>query len=115
MQQRILNGAGNRGFIFNCTQAVKDVLLQTGTNAEYGARHLKRAIEQNLVAPLANLVASAQVRVGDFIRIDRTPSGDLTFTKELEGTRAASEWEQSYDNASIPTMVTWGAGWVATR
>jgi len=55
------------------------------SNTERG--HLKRAIEQNLVAPLANLVASAQVRLGDFIRIDLTPAGNLTFTRELEGTK----------------------------
>ena len=113
VQQRILKAAGNQRFVFNCTQAVKDFLLEKGTNVEYGARHLKRAIEQNLVAPLANLVASAQVRLGDFIRIDLTPAGNLTFTRELEGTRAVSAWEPSYGIASMP-MAAWDAGWTAT-
>src|SRR5499433_526034 len=87
VQQRILKTAINQRFVFNCTEAVKDFLLQRGTDAEYGARHLKRAIEQNLVAPLANLVASAQVHLGDFIRIDRNPEGNLTFTKERDAAR----------------------------
>ena len=113
VQQRILKAAGDQRFVFNCTQAVKDFLLEKGTNVEYGARHLKRAIEQNLVAPLANLVASAQVRLGDFIRIDLTPAGNLTFTRELEGTRAVSAWEPSYGIASMP-MAARGAGWTAT-
>jgi ATP-dependent Clp protease ATP-binding subunit ClpB len=113
VQQRILKAAGDQRFVFKCTQAVKDFLLEQGTNVEYGARHLKRAIEQNLVAPLANLLASAQVRLGDFIRIDRAPEGNLTFTRELEGTRAVSAWEPSYGIAGMP-MAAWGAGWTAT-
>jgi ATP-dependent Clp protease ATP-binding subunit ClpB len=111
VQQRILKAADDRRFVFNCTQSVKDFLLEKGTNVEYGARHLKRAIEQNLVAPLANLVASAQVRLGDFIRIDLTPAGNLKFTRELEGTRATNAWEPSYEIASMPPMAAWGAGW----
>ena len=37
---------------------------------KYGARHLKRAIERNLVHPLSNLIATEQVRGGDLIRVD---------------------------------------------
>jgi ATP-dependent Clp protease ATP-binding subunit ClpB len=104
VQQRILKAAADRRFVFNCTQAVKDFLLEKGTNVEYGARHLKRAIEQNVVAPLANLLASAQVRLGDCIRIDRTPEGILTFTTELESPQAVNRWEPSYGIASMQPM-----------
>ena len=37
---------------------------------KYGARHLKRAIERLLVQPMSNLIATDQVRGGDWIRID---------------------------------------------
>ena len=104
VQQRILKAAVDRRFVFNCTQAVKDFLLEKGTNAEYGARHLKRVIEHNVVAPLANLLASAQVRLGDFIRIDRTPEGILTFTTELESPQAVNRWEPSYGIVSMQPM-----------
>lgn len=113
VQQRILKAANERHFLFNCTQAVKDFLLREGTNAEYGARHLKRAIEKNLVAPLSNLVASAQVSQGDFIRIDCEPEGNLTFVRELEGTRAVPEWEPSFGIANMPAIAVWGVGWTA--
>jgi ATP-dependent Clp protease ATP-binding subunit ClpA len=112
VQQRILNAAGNQRFVFNCTEGVKDLLLQRGTDAEYGARHLKRAIEQNLVAPLANLVASAQVRLGDFVRIDRTTEGNLTF--ERDAARAVNGMESSYGILSLPTLAAWGTGWTVT-
>jgi hypothetical protein len=60
-------------------------LLEEGTDAKYGARHLKRSIEKNVVFPLANLVATGQIKLGDFIRIDRGSDGKMTFTKEAEG------------------------------
>ncbi len=84
VQQRILQATGNSQFVFTCTQKVKRSLLDEGTDPKYGARHLKRAIEKNIVFPLANLVATSQVRLGDFIRID-LKEGQLTFIKEAEG------------------------------
>jgi ATP-dependent Clp protease ATP-binding subunit ClpA len=85
VQQRILQATGNSQFVFSCTPAVKKFLLAEGTDPKYGARHLKRSIEKNIVFPLANLVATGQIKLGDFIRIDRIPEGKMTFTKEAEG------------------------------
>src|SRR2546423_10139542 len=84
VQQRILQATGNAQFVFSCTQRVKRFLLEEGTDTKYGARHLKRAIEKNVVFPLANLVATGQLKLGDFNRIDMK-EGQLTFTKEAEG------------------------------
>lgn len=85
VQQRILQATGNNQFVFSCTQKVKDYLLKEGTDAKYGARHLKRAIERFVVFPLANLVATGQVKLGDFIRIDLDDTGNMKFVKEAEG------------------------------
>jgi len=85
VQQRILQATGNNQFVFSCTPSVKALLLKEGTDPKYGARHLKRAIEKNIVFPLANLVATAQIRLGDFIRIDLNEEGTMTFVKEAEG------------------------------
>jgi ATP-dependent Clp protease ATP-binding subunit ClpA len=85
VQQRILQATGNHQFVFSCTPRVKQYLLSEGTDAKYGARHLKRAIERCIVFPLANLVATAQVKLGDFIRIDMDANGKMTFVKEAEG------------------------------
>lgn len=84
VQQRILQATGNSQFVFSCTAPVKAFLLREGTDPKYGARHLKRAIEKNVVFPLANLVATSQVKLGDFIRIDKKDD-NMTFTKEAEG------------------------------
>jgi ATP-dependent Clp protease ATP-binding subunit ClpB len=85
VQQRILTASGNNQFVFTCTQKVKDYLLEEGTDLKYGARHLKRAIERHLVFPLANLVSTAQVKLGDFVRVDMNLDGRMTFVKEAEG------------------------------
>ena len=85
VQQRILQATGNNQFVFSCTTKVKQFLLQEGTDPKYGARHLKRAIERHVVFPLANLVATGQVKLGDFIRIDMNSSGSMVFVKEAEG------------------------------
>ncbi len=85
VQQRVLMSAGAQQFVFNCTDDLKRYLLREGTDAKYGARHLKRAIERLLVFPLANLVATAQVKLGDFVRVDLQPNGTVSFVKEAEG------------------------------
>jgi ATP-dependent Clp protease ATP-binding subunit ClpA len=85
VQQRILQATGNNQFVFSCTPTVKEFLLSEGTDPKYGARHLKRAIERHVVFPLANLVATNQVKLGDFIRIDMDGQNRMTFVKEAEG------------------------------
>lgn len=88
VQQRVLMAAGTNQFVFNCTGAVKEYLLREGTDPRYGARHLKRAIERNLVFPLANLVATGQVKLGDFVRVDMASENKMIFVKEAENAMA---------------------------
>ena len=85
VQQRILQATGNNQFVFSCTPGVKKFLLEEGTDPKYGARHLKRAIERHVVFPLANLVATGQIKLGDFVRIDMEADGRMKFVKEAEG------------------------------
>jgi ATP-dependent Clp protease ATP-binding subunit ClpB len=84
VQQRILMASAVNQFVFTCTPKVKSFLLHEGTDPKYGARHLKRAIERHIVFQLANLVATGQIKLGDFIRIDLSPEGNLMFIKEAE-------------------------------
>src|SRR5262249_43472302 len=85
VQQRVLETARGQ-FLFRVTSAARDFLLLEGTDQRYGARHLKRAIERHIVYPLANLLATEQVHLGDLIRIDWDgESKQLTFVRESEG------------------------------
>src|SRR2546425_4826196 len=60
--------------LFRSTDAGRDFLLQEGTDQRYGARHLKRAIERHVVYPLANLLATDQVSLGDLVRSEEHTS-----------------------------------------
>ena len=86
VQQRIFNTSTDRAFVFTLSDSSKGFLLEEGTDVKYGARHLKRAIERLLVQPMSNLMATDQVRGGDWIRVDFDQEGrNLSFAKEAEG------------------------------
>ncbi len=84
VQKRVLDST-TRPFLFRVTTEGRQFLLEEGTDQRYGARHLKRAIERYLVCPLSRLLATAQVRSGDVLLVDRHP-GDkgLAFLKDTE-------------------------------
>ncbi|HXN21635.1 MAG TPA: AAA family ATPase [Candidatus Dormibacteraeota bacterium] len=85
VQRRVLDTAKGQ-FLFRVTGAGREFLLKEGTDLKYGARHLKRAIERHVVYPLANLLATDQVHLGDVVCIDwDQPQGRLAFTCEAEG------------------------------
>src|SRR4030088_223003 len=85
VQQRVLETAKGQ-FLFRVTTPGKEFLLQEGTDQRYGARHLKRAIERHVVYPLANLLATEQVHLGDMVCIDwDREHSQLTFVREGEG------------------------------
>ncbi len=102
VQQRVLMASAANQFVFNCTNRVKGFLLQEGTDSKYGARHLKRAIERHLVFPLANLVATGQVKLGDFIRVDMNGDNSLTFVKEAENAMVPLLMERYGAAAAVP-------------
>jgi ATP-dependent Clp protease ATP-binding subunit ClpB len=85
LQQRIFSSSTPTPFFFALTPAAKDFLLREGTDLKYGARHLKRAIDRELVDPLSNLIASGQVRGGDLISVDfDAATNHMAFFKEAE-------------------------------
>lgn len=86
VQQRVLQSPAEKAFVFTVSDSGKDFLLAEGTDVKYGARHLKRAIQQHLVHPLSNLLATQQVSTGDWIQADfDSEQKRLFFTKEAEG------------------------------
>jgi ATP-dependent Clp protease ATP-binding subunit ClpB len=115
VQQRVLMAAGAHQFVFNCTTKVKNYLLSEGTDPKYGARHLKRAIERHIVFPLANLVATGQVKLGDFVRIDLLGESKLTFVKEAEGAMVPVLLERYGAAAGAPAVAARAVRPVAQR
>ena len=120
VQQRVLETAKGR-FLFRVMPPAREFLLREGTDMKYGARHLKRAIERHVVYPLASLLATDQVRLGDVISIDWDGRENaLNFVKEAEGailpvtssspdslTEAAAA---TSDRQAVPISATHAAG-----
>jgi ATP-dependent Clp protease ATP-binding subunit ClpB len=93
VQQRITScAAGAKQFVFDCTPAARDFLLQEGIDPKFGARHLKRSIERHLIFPLSSLVATGQIDSGDSVTIDFNPElSKMTFRKESRGVLVRTE------------------------
>ena len=85
VQRRVLEAERGQ-FLFRVTPDARRFLLQEGTDIKYGARHLKRAIEKFVVFPVANLLATEQVRFGDMLVIDWDEEGQcIAFLREGRG------------------------------
>ncbi|MGH9350803.1 MAG: ATP-dependent Clp protease ATP-binding subunit, partial [Terriglobia bacterium] len=113
VQERIIQSAGDGPFIFRCTEAARNFLLAEGTDAKFGARHLKRAIERHLVFPISSLLATGQIRLGDLITIDCDSAlSKLAFFREEEaavvgvGKGAAANWTMTA--AAAPAVAVAG-------
>jgi len=109
VQQRIFNSPAttgiDRAFVFTLSDDSKDFLLIEGTDLKYGARHLKRAIERLLVQPMSNLIATEQVRGGDWIRIDFDPEAKaLRFSREAEGLPVGEMARMVDTSVTIPAL-----------
>jgi ATP-dependent Clp protease ATP-binding subunit ClpB len=115
VQRRVMETAKGQ-FLFRVTDAGRDFLLREGTDQRYGARHLKRAIERHVVYPLANLLATEQVQLGDLVRVDWDGEHNLlTFVREGEGalvktpilqvSQAAAEEPSDGKSVETPTAV----------
>jgi ATP-dependent Clp protease ATP-binding subunit ClpB len=83
VQNRILSTHPALAFTLRFTAGAKEFLIGKGTDARYGARHVKRAIEANLVLPLSRLMSTAQIGAGDIVNVDAASDRDeLVFSKD---------------------------------
>jgi ATP-dependent Clp protease ATP-binding subunit ClpC len=63
-------------------------LLKEGTDPQFGARPMRRAVEHLLVAPMARLIASNQVRAGDVVSVG-LQDGEARFVREGRDAKTA--------------------------
>jgi ATP-dependent Clp protease ATP-binding subunit ClpA len=81
IQQRVMNAEHGK-FYIQVNKPARAFLLKEGTDLQYGARYLKRAIERYLVYPLANLLSSGQLELGDSVHVNHADDDkQLTFVK----------------------------------
>jgi ATP-dependent Clp protease ATP-binding subunit ClpB len=63
------------------TDRAKDFLVQEGYDPTYGARPLKRAIQRQVLDPLAMRVLEGEFHEGDHVKVDASADG-LVFAKQ---------------------------------
>ena len=68
VQGRIL--LSDTPFVVYYTESAREFLSKDGYDPKYGARHLKRTIERNIVSPLTIFMSSKQVGFGDLVTVD---------------------------------------------
>lgn len=79
-------------FLLRLDDAAKDELVRRGTDPQFGARPLRRAVEVDVVTPISHLICSGQIQRGDLVSVG---FGDTGFVFEKEhGVMTAAEIEE---------------------
>jgi ATP-dependent Clp protease ATP-binding subunit ClpC len=68
------------------TEGAKSWLAEVGYDPTYGARPLRRAIEQHVENPLSSKLLQSEFSPGDTILVDRVPDGLIFKVKESKAT-----------------------------
>ena len=71
-------------FLLRVDALAKTKLVDIGTDPQFGARPLRRAVEMELVTPISNLICSGQIVRGDLITVSIADDG-FSFEKEPGG------------------------------
>jgi ATP-dependent Clp protease ATP-binding subunit ClpB len=72
-----------RGMELVLDDAARDLLGEAGFDPVYGARPLKRAIQQQIENPLAQRLLQGAYGPGDRIRVGVDEGGRLSFAKQV--------------------------------
>ena len=86
--KRLLNAEAP--IILHYSPAYLEKILKEGTDPQFGARPMRRAVERLLVAPLSRLIASNQVQAGDVIDV-RLRNDNPVFIREPSGGKAPNK------------------------
>ncbi len=82
---RLRKMLADRKITLELTDIAREQLGDEGYNPVYGARPLKRAIQQRLQNPLAMQLLQGNFREGDTILVDVTPNGKFEFSRSVVG------------------------------
>jgi len=90
---RFASRLAKRDLILDISDEAKDLLSNIGFDPTYGARPLKRAIQQHLENPLAQEILAGHYVAGDTIVVE-LQDGELLFGKRVGGAGAVQRVER---------------------
>ena len=70
MLQRVENSLKDKNITLTVTKSALDWLIDKGYDAEYGARPLRRVIEQNVEDEIAEAIIDGKIKDNDNVRVD---------------------------------------------
>jgi ATP-dependent Clp protease ATP-binding subunit ClpA len=70
VQRRIFACEKHCQFVLSLSEGAEIFLVNDGYDKRYGARHLKRAIEKNIINALAPMILTGQIEMGDVVHVD---------------------------------------------
>jgi ATP-dependent Clp protease ATP-binding subunit ClpC len=83
MTQDLQKRLEDRRITLSITEAARAYLVKVGYDPAYGARPLRRALEQYIENPLAARLLSGEVKEGDSVVVDHSSEG-LVFQTSIE-------------------------------
>jgi ATP-dependent Clp protease ATP-binding subunit ClpA len=78
--RELVKRLADRKITVELTDRAKDLLIAEGYDPTYGARPLRRAIQREVLDPLAMRVLQGDFTEGDAVRVD-APGGELVFKR----------------------------------
>ncbi len=80
-----------QGLALELSEPARDLLAERGHDPVYGARPLKRVIQQMVGNPLARAILEGDFVAGDTVRIDCDPTASVLMFRTVAGSPAASQ------------------------
>ncbi|MEX0886620.1 MAG: ATP-dependent Clp protease ATP-binding subunit [Phycisphaeraceae bacterium] len=94
--KKVFHRLEERDMSLELDQSAKDFLIEKGYNPDFGARPLRRAIEQFVEDPLSEAILREEMKAGQVIKITRHEQGDkLAFKAETKKKQAKDEPAQA--------------------
>jgi ATP-dependent Clp protease ATP-binding subunit ClpB len=78
---RLAAVAAERGLKLEVSRAARERVAELGTDPQYGARPLKRALQRYVQDPLARRLLAGEFQPGDRVDVDVDRKGDLVFQR----------------------------------
>jgi ATP-dependent Clp protease ATP-binding subunit ClpB len=82
--RRLAKLVSDRGLTIDISDHAKDVLAQKGYDPAFGARPLKRALQKEIIDPLAIRLLEGKFKPGDTVFVNATAEGKIDLSLEPE-------------------------------
>jgi len=86
MLSRVRDQLRSQGIGFEVTQEAKDHIIKLGYDVAYGARPLRRVIQNMVEDPLSEQLLTGEFKAGDTVFVDKSEDAGLSITPAAEKT-----------------------------